>query len=211
MAINLLRALHNENVNVCTLVTTWKSKLAESIRNSVHSEQDLHIQALSRCCKAAALTLEPLTINLRRTVMFLRMNKPAASRCLNYNHSSSLLQLNREWKHIAVYLESVETPLLELQQSTQYVFQKMSFIHSAASVLQESYRLQMVKKRERLWHLLTSVKGLFTMMGVSASIYGMNFDNMPEVHSETGYYWWWTINIIVIITLIWWFKRSIPT
>lgn len=39
-------------------------------------------------------------------------------------------------------------------------------------------------------------------------IYGMNFDNMPELHWKYGYLIWWTITLVIIFVLFIIFKRK---
>ena len=41
-----------------------------------------------------------------------------------------------------------------------------------------------------------------------AGVYGMNFDNIPELHWEYGYYYCLLLNLAVILLMWWWFKRK---
>jgi magnesium transporter len=38
-------------------------------------------------------------------------------------------------------------------------------------------------------------------------VYGMNFDNMPELHSRYGYYGVWIIMAVVAVGMLLFFKR----
>ena len=40
-----------------------------------------------------------------------------------------------------------------------------------------------------------------------AGIYGMNFDNMPELHSQYGYFYVLGV-IVLIVAALWWFFRK---
>jgi magnesium transporter len=47
--------------------------------------------------------------------------------------------------------------------------------------------------------LLTMVSTVFIPLTFIVGMYGMNFDNMPELHLETGYYW--TIAVMTVLAL----------
>ena len=40
-----------------------------------------------------------------------------------------------------------------------------------------------------------------------AGVYGMNFDNMPELHSRYGYYGVWIIRAVVAVGMLLFFKK----
>lgn len=53
---------------------------------------------------------------------------------------------------------------------------------------------------------ISAFVGMAAVPTLIAGVYGMNFDNMPELHSQYGYYI--TLGLIVgIIALLWWFFR----
>ncbi|MDN5705794.1 CorA family divalent cation transporter, partial [Corynebacterium casei] len=39
-------------------------------------------------------------------------------------------------------------------------------------------------------------------------IYGMNFDNMPELHLEYGYYISIAFMVITVGAIFWWFRKN---
>ncbi|TDA72504.1 magnesium and cobalt transport protein CorA, partial [Halomonas marinisediminis] len=41
-----------------------------------------------------------------------------------------------------------------------------------------------------------------------AGIYGMNFENMPELHYEHGYIIVWAIMIIILIIMLIYFRKK---
>jgi magnesium transporter len=47
--------------------------------------------------------------------------------------------------------------------------------------------------------LLTMVSTVFIPLTFIVGMYGMNFDNMPELHLETGYYW--TLGVMLLLAL----------
>lgn len=47
--------------------------------------------------------------------------------------------------------------------------------------------------------LLTMVSTVFIPLTFIVGMYGMNFDNMPELHFKTGYYW--TLGVMLLLAL----------
>ena len=54
---------------------------------------------------------------------------------------------------------------------------------------------------------LTIVSAIFIPLTFIAGIYGMNFDNMPELHTRTGYFWVLGAMIAVAIGEVIYFRR----
>jgi magnesium transporter len=56
--------------------------------------------------------------------------------------------------------------------------------------------------------LLTLVSTIFIPLTFIAGIYGMNFENMPELKWKYGYFLIWGIIIILTFSLIIFFKKK---
>ena len=56
--------------------------------------------------------------------------------------------------------------------------------------------------------VLTIVTAIFVPLGFLAGIYGMNFENMPELHSPWGYYGLLTVMGLIASGLLLVFKRK---
>ncbi len=54
---------------------------------------------------------------------------------------------------------------------------------------------------------LTIFSAIFMPLTFIVGIYGMNFDNMPELHTRYGYYWTWGVMVMVTLGLIIYFRR----
>jgi magnesium transporter len=55
--------------------------------------------------------------------------------------------------------------------------------------------------------VLTIFSAIMLPLTFIAGIYGMNFDNMPELHSRYGYYAVWGFMIAVAIAMLLFFRR----
>lgn len=55
--------------------------------------------------------------------------------------------------------------------------------------LESLYHAEAANRLNNVMRLLTVISTIFIPLSFIASVYGMNFDNMPELHSANGYYY----------------------
>jgi magnesium transporter len=63
-------------------------------------------------------------------------------------------------------------------------------------------------KLNEIMKVLTMISTVFIPLSFLAGLYGMNFNNMPELEYQYGYYWVLTVMGILIILMILFFKRK---
>ncbi len=56
--------------------------------------------------------------------------------------------------------------------------------------------------------VLTVISVIFMPLTFVAGIYGMNFDNMPELHWQYGYYYVWGFMILLVMGMLIYFKQK---
>ena len=56
--------------------------------------------------------------------------------------------------------------------------------------------------------ILTVISTIFIPLTFIVGVYGMNFDNMPELHWENGYYYTWVLMVLVAVGMIVYLKRK---
>ena len=54
--------------------------------------------------------------------------------------------------------------------------------------LREAYQLSLSNRMNDIMRMFTALTTIFMPMTIITSLYGMNFDNMPELHWRYGYY-----------------------
>lgn len=54
--------------------------------------------------------------------------------------------------------------------------------------LREAYQSSIANRANEIMRVFTAITTIFMPLTVITGIYGMNFDNIPETHSEYGYY-----------------------
>ncbi len=63
------------------------------------------------------------------------------------------------------------------------------------------------QKMNEIMKLLTIVSAIFIPLTFIAGIYGMNFDNIPELHTQGGYFITMGVMVVITVSLILYFKR----
>jgi magnesium transporter len=69
------------------------------------------------------------------------------------------------------------------------------------------YLSSVSNKMNETMKILTVISSIFIPLTFIAGVYGMNFNNMPELHWEYGYAFTWVVMIIITLGLIYFFKR----
>ena len=71
----------------------------------------------------------------------------------------------------------------------------------------EAYLSVVSNRLNEIMKVLTIFSAIMLPLTFIAGVYGMNFDNMPELHSRYGYYAVWIIMIVVAVGMLLFFKR----
>lgn len=71
----------------------------------------------------------------------------------------------------------------------------------------EAYLSVVSNRLNEIMKVLTIFSAIMLPLTFIAGVYGMNFENMPELHSQYGYYTIWAIMIIVASVMIYFFWR----
>jgi magnesium transporter len=130
------------------------------------------------------------TLGLRRTVYPLREMVAAFEKLEEplFSHSNKVFTRDL-YDHAIKVIETVE------------IYRDMT------SSLLDLYINSVSNKLNEIMKVLTIMTSLFIPLSFIAGVYGMNFDNMPELHHKYGYYVVWGVMIVVFIGLLIFLKR----
>jgi len=104
-------------------------------------------------------------------------------------------------KDTKLFLRDALDHSLEINESLQ-IYREMSMS------LMEMYMSNMSNKMNEVMKVLTIMASIFIPLTFIAGVYGMNFDNMPELHYEYGYYVVWVVMILLFLGMLIYFKRK---
>ncbi|GGF12591.1 putative metal ion transporter YfjQ [Halobacillus andaensis] len=74
--------------------------------------------------------------------------------------------------------------------------------------IRDSYLSLNSHQTNRTMQILTVISVIFMPLTFVVGVYGMNFVNMPELNTESGYFVVWFIMIAMAVTMVFWFKKK---
>lgn len=74
--------------------------------------------------------------------------------------------------------------------------------------LQDFYMSEVSFRMNQIMKVLTVVTTVFIPLSFLTGLYGMNFENMPELHSRNGYYILLGVMVAIVLGLLYYFKRK---
>ena len=74
--------------------------------------------------------------------------------------------------------------------------------------LMDMYMTNISNKMNQVMKVLTIISTIFIPLTFLAGIYGMNFDNIPELHYKYSYFILWGIMILMFLAMIYFFKKK---
>lgn len=80
----------------------------------------------------------------------------------------------------------------------------MNQVEAVANIFfsMQNHRMNQIMKT------LTVVSVIFMPLTFIVGIYGMNFENMPELHYKNGYFMVWGLNLVITFGMVLYFKRK---
>lgn len=106
-------------------------------------------------------------------------------------------------------IDETNTPYFnDLKDQVLYIFDEIDQERSDLESMTNQYFAVLSQRSNEVMQFLTIVAALFIPLTFIAGVYGMNFQNMPELHTSYGYYVVWGVMIIVTIGLILYFRKK---
>lgn len=147
------------------------------------------------------------------------------------NHTDGFIRqmsaLRKELNHRNRYYAQLNNLVLAIQENAsdlldacslsrlQYVLRRLSrlqdeahFLHEYASQVSSEYQAQVDIVQNRIMKLLTIVTTIFMPLSLIVGWYGMNFENMPELHWAYGYPAVILLSIVVCGACVLYFRRK---
>jgi magnesium transporter len=174
-----------------TLVDSYFAVLDDLESQILALEEQLHTQGAEPSSKARMFALKRTASDFRHRVTPLR---EAVTRF--YRTDSKFID---------------ESNRLYLRDLVDHVAQILDGIDNQRDVLSNLEALYQAEAANRLNHvmrLLTVISTIFIPLSFIASVYGMNFDNMPELRSPHGYYIVLAVMFSATVGMLAYFRRK---
>lgn len=120
-------------------------------------------------------------------------------------------------KDIIVKLEQIDSPLIHHQHKVfiQDIKDHMAQIRDTLEMLSDMvadmldlYQSMASNHMNEIVKVLTIISTIFIPLTFITGIYGMNFDNIPELHWRWGYAFVWGLILIIATGMVIYFKRK---
>ncbi len=151
-----------------------------------------------------SIILNPKPQNLRRilelkhTILTLRrITSPQREVMLRLSRNEFTLIEERT----LIYFRDIYDHLVRLNDLTENV-------RDVVTGAMDTYLSVSSNKLNEVMKALTIVSTIFLPLTLITSLYGMNFDVMPELHWRYGYLMVWVIMLAVISGMLWFFRRK---
>ncbi len=96
----------------------------------------------------------------------------------------------------------------DLKNSCTNAIEEANATYAALESLTNIYFSSLSQKMNETMKVLTTVATIFIPLTFIAGVYGMNFENMPELKWKYGYFGVWVIMFLVLVAMIIFFKRK---
>ncbi len=96
----------------------------------------------------------------------------------------------------------------DLKNSCANAVEEAAATYASLESLTNIYFSSLSQKMNETIKVLTTVATIFIPLTFIVGIYGMNFDNMPELHWKYGYLGSWGVMIGVLLIMVIYFKRK---
>ncbi len=98
--------------------------------------------------------------------------------------------------------------LRDLYDHTIRVIDTVETFRDLLSGMMDIYLSSVSNRMNEVMKVLTIITTIFIPLSFIAGIYGMNFDNMPELHTKYGYFTLWAVMISIAIGMVFYFKKK---
>ncbi|WP_431129424.1 magnesium/cobalt transporter CorA [Flagellimonas flava] len=104
--------------------------------------------------------------------------------------------------------EKTEFYLRDLHDHVIQVSENVEIYREMIWGLMDMHMTTLGNKMNQIMKVLTIVASIFIPLTFLAGVYGMNFENIPELKFKYGYFVLWGIMILIFIALLYYFRRK---
>ncbi len=135
-----------------------------------------------------------------------------------FKHELNNLRMDiKPAKEMIMSLVKLDTELIQEENEKHYK-ELQDNIHQAVDLLDyyrevlydelNMYHSSMSTKLNDTMKLLTIFSVIFIPLTFIVGVYGMNFDNLPELHWKYGYFLVWGVMLLTVGVMIWFFRKK---
>lgn len=115
---------------------------------------------------------------------------------------------NMERSETKLIKPSTDIYLRDVHDHAIRVIDSVETFRDLLSGMMDIYLSSVSNRMNEVMKVLTIITTIFVPVTFIAGVYGMNFDNMPELHSKWGYSITWAVMLIMMISLLIYFRKK---
>lgn len=142
-------------------------------------------------------TLKVINLLKRELCDLGRNMKPAKEMIMSLVKSESDFITPQTEKHYKELQDNINQTVELLDYYRELLYDELNIYHSSMST-----------RLNDIMALLTLFSVIFIPLSFIVGVYGMNFDNMPELHLRYGYFIVWGVIVLIALGMLWYFKRK---
>jgi len=117
--------------------------------------------------------------------------------------------INKIEKNDSVFIKSTTIPYFrDIYDHIIQISDNIEIYREMIWGLMDMYMTTISNKMNQVMKVLTVISTIFIPLTFLAGIYGMNFDNMPELHFKYSYFILWGIMIVLFLSMIYFFRKK---
>lgn len=160
-------------------------KTLDMMEDRVEKLQNASIHSYSQNILENVLKMKKSLFHMHRSYIRLR------------NVIETIIDGNYERKEMEKTLRDVN----EMIDIVEYLIDSST---TAIEIMQNTLSAKM----NEIMKILTIIATIMMPLTLITGIYGMNFQNMPEIHWEYGYYYSLILMLTIALLMLWYFKRK---
>ena len=141
-------------------------------------------------------TLKIINMFKRQLTDLGRYIKPAREMISSLVKMDSDFVTEKNYKHFKELHDNINQSVELLDYYHEVLYDELNIYHSSMST-----------RLNDIMALLTVFSVIFIPLTFIVGVYGMNFDNMPELHYPNAYFIVWIVMILIAAVMLWYFKR----
>lgn len=141
-------------------------------------------------------TLKIINLLKRELTNLARYIRPAREMIMGLVKSDSDFIIPVNEKHYKELQDNINQAVELLEYYRELLYDELNIYHSSMST-----------RLNDIMALLTIFSVIFIPITFIVGVYGMNFDNMPELHLRYGYFIVWGVMVVIAIGMLWYFKK----
>ncbi len=95
-----------------------------------------------------------------------------------------------------------------LLHKTNELLEQIEYDKSSLESASNFFYTAQAHKMNQIMKVLTVVSAIFMPLTFIAGLYGMNFDNIPELHYQNGYFALLAVMFLILLLMIYYFKKK---